>query len=102
MWGAGASRGSLRGSKRGSESENAAPEPSVGTRTFDVHCDGHHRGYTGRLESALGGTRAGEGSPEVIMLEGTGSLFDNAAQVWNMRSAGRACHSRTASPRLRR
>ncbi len=60
-----------------------ALEPHISARTLDFHYNKHHRGYMSKLESALEGKPAAEKSLEEIMLDSSGSLFNNAAQVWN-------------------
>jgi len=60
-----------------------ALEPLIGAETLEYHYEGHHRGYLVKLEQAIKGTpHAGQALEEIISTS-EGSIFNNAAQVWN-------------------
>lgn len=60
-----------------------ALEPHLSARTLDVHYEGHHRGYLTKLERAIGNKPEAEKQLEEIIRTSNGSVFNNAAQVWN-------------------
>lgn len=60
-----------------------ALEPHISARTLDFHYNKHHKGYMSKLAAALEGKPAAEKSLEEIILDSSGGLFNNAAQVWN-------------------
>jgi Fe-Mn family superoxide dismutase len=60
-----------------------ALEPHVSARTVEVHYESHHRGYLTKLEKAIAGTPEAGRSLEDIIRSSEGSVFNNAAQVWN-------------------
>jgi Fe-Mn family superoxide dismutase len=51
--------------------------------TVECHYEKHHRGYLTKLQNAIAGTPEAERNLEEIILAAKGSVFDNAAQVWN-------------------
>jgi Fe-Mn family superoxide dismutase len=60
-----------------------ALEPHMSRETLEYHYEKHHRGYLAKLQKAIEGTPEGEKSLEEIILSSKGSVFNNAAQVWN-------------------
>jgi Fe-Mn family superoxide dismutase len=60
-----------------------ALEPHMGRETLEYHYEKHHRGYLTKLQGLIQGTRQAEESLEGIMRTADGSVFNNAAQVWN-------------------
>jgi Fe-Mn family superoxide dismutase len=60
-----------------------ALEPFMSRETIEYHYEKHHRGYLTKLEAAIAGTPHAEQSLEELILGTTGSVFNNAAQVWN-------------------
>ena len=63
-------------------SKNAL-EPHMSRETVEYHYEKHHRGYLAKLQKAIEGKPEGEKSLEEIILGSEGSVFNNAAQVWN-------------------
>jgi Fe-Mn family superoxide dismutase len=57
--------------------------PHISARTLDIHYERHHRGYLRKLEGLIGGKPEAEQSLEQIVRSSRGSVFNNAAQVWN-------------------
>ena len=60
-----------------------ALEPHISADTVETHYEKHHHGYLEKLEKLLCGQPAAERSPEQLIREQSGPIFDNAAQVWN-------------------
>jgi superoxide dismutase, Fe-Mn family len=60
-----------------------ALEPHMGRETLEYHYEKHHRGYLTKLQKAIEGTPQASKSLEDIILSSDGSVFNNAAQVWN-------------------
>jgi Fe-Mn family superoxide dismutase len=60
-----------------------ALEPYMSRETVEYHYEKHHRGYLAKLQKAIEGTPEQEKSLEEIILSSAGSVFNNAAQVWN-------------------
>ena len=60
-----------------------ALEPYLGRETVALHYDKHHAGYLRKLEALLEGTPTVHESLARILRDAEGSVFDNAAQVWN-------------------
>jgi Fe-Mn family superoxide dismutase len=65
--------------------EPHALEPHISGQTVDVHYHKHHYGYLRKLESEISGTLAGDLPLNEIVTTAPagGSVFRNAAQVWN-------------------
>lgn len=61
--------------------ENAL-EPYISTRTVQFHYGKHHQGYVNKLNAAMK-DQGIEAGLEEIMRTGSGSVFNNAAQIWN-------------------
>jgi Fe-Mn family superoxide dismutase len=61
-----------------------ALQPRIGARTVDIHYEKHHKGYLNKLQNAIEGKPIAEQSLEEIVCNADdGSVFNNAAQVWN-------------------
>ncbi|HVM95501.1 MAG TPA: superoxide dismutase [Candidatus Acidoferrales bacterium] len=61
----------------------SALEPHISARTLHFHYDKHHRGYLEKLRKEIGETPTSERSLVEIIRSSSGSVFNNAAQVWN-------------------
>jgi Fe-Mn family superoxide dismutase len=57
--------------------------PHIGAETIGYHYGKHHRGYVKTLNELIEGTPHAGKSVEQIVKSADGSVFDNAAQVWN-------------------
>jgi Fe-Mn family superoxide dismutase len=57
--------------------------PHISEETLDYHYGKHHAGYVDKLNDAIEGTDMADKSLEDIIRNAEGSLFNNAAQVWN-------------------
>jgi Fe-Mn family superoxide dismutase len=51
--------------------------------TLDFHYGKHHKGYVDKVNTLLPGTEFEDASLEELVANATGTLFNNAAQVWN-------------------
>ena len=60
-----------------------ALEPHMSRETLDYHYGKHHKGYVDKLNSMISGTEFQGASLEELVAQSAGTLFDNAAQVWN-------------------
>jgi Fe-Mn family superoxide dismutase len=60
-----------------------ALEPFMGRETIEYHYEKHHRGYLTKLRTAIADTPQAAQSLEELIVGARGSVFDNAAQVWN-------------------
>jgi len=60
-----------------------ALEPHMSRETLDYHYGKHHKGYVDRLNSLIAGTELEDASLEELVAESSGTVFNNAAQVWN-------------------
>jgi Fe-Mn family superoxide dismutase len=60
-----------------------ALEPYISAKTVDLHYEKHHRGYLRKLQKAIEGKTEAQWSLEDLVSNSKGSVFDNAAQVWN-------------------
>ncbi|MCC6849271.1 MAG: superoxide dismutase [Deltaproteobacteria bacterium] len=60
-----------------------ALEPFMSRETIDYHYEKHHRGYLTKLQAAIAGTPDEARSLEDVIRGSSGSVFNNAAQVWN-------------------
>jgi Fe-Mn family superoxide dismutase len=58
-------------------------EPHISKETLEYHYGKHHLGYVEKLNALVSGTRLENASLEEIVRTSTGSVFNNAAQVWN-------------------
>jgi Fe-Mn family superoxide dismutase len=60
-----------------------ALEPHMSRETLDYHYGKHHKGYVDKVNSLIAGTEFEDASLEELVAESSGTLFNNAAQVWN-------------------
>jgi Fe-Mn family superoxide dismutase len=60
-----------------------ALEPHMGRETLDFHYEKHHRGYLEKLRKEIEGKPEAEKSLVEIIRSSEGTVFNNAAQVWN-------------------
>ncbi len=63
--------------------ETGALAPHISRETLEYHHGKHHNTYVTNLNNLIPGTRFEQMSLEEIVLNATGGLFNNAAQVWN-------------------
>jgi Fe-Mn family superoxide dismutase len=57
--------------------------PHVSARTVELHYEKHHKGYLAKVKKILEGKPEADGELEDLIRTAEGTLFDNAAQVWN-------------------
>jgi iron/manganese superoxide dismutase-like protein len=60
-----------------------ALEPHMSRETLDYHYGKHHKAYVDKVNSLIVGTEFEDASLEELVEESSGTLFNNAAQVWN-------------------
>lgn len=60
-----------------------ALEPHISKETLDYHHGKHHQSYVNNLNNLIAGTPYENMSLEEIIQESDGSIFNNAAQIWN-------------------
>ncbi|MEO5332906.1 MAG: superoxide dismutase [Fe] [Magnetococcus sp. YQC-5] len=60
-----------------------ALEPHLSAETLEFHHSKHHQTYVTNLNKLIDGTPHQGRSLEEIILNSSGGLFNNAAQVWN-------------------
>jgi Fe-Mn family superoxide dismutase len=60
-----------------------ALEPHISKETLQFHYDKHHRTYVDNLNKLLEASPLSGLSLEAIIQQSSGSIFNNAAQVWN-------------------
>lgn len=60
-----------------------ALEPHISQRTIDFHYGQHHAGYVKNLNNLIENSKFENMSLEDIIKNSEGSIFNNAAQVWN-------------------
>lgn len=58
-------------------------EPHIGRLTMEFHYGKHHQGYVDNLNKLIAGTEFETMSLDEIVKKSSGSIFNNAAQVWN-------------------
>lgn len=63
--------------------ERDALAPYISEETIDYHYGKHHAGYVKKLNAALPGTEYEDMTLEEIIASASGSMFNNAAQIWN-------------------
>jgi superoxide dismutase, Fe-Mn family len=63
--------------------ERSALEPHMSRETLDYHYGKHHKAYVEKTNALRSGTQFEDASLEDLVLEASGELFNNAAQVWN-------------------
>ncbi len=57
--------------------------PHISSETLDYHYDKHHATYVSKLNDQIEGTEFADASLEDIVINSSGGVFNNAAQVWN-------------------
>lgn len=57
--------------------------PHISEETLDYHYGKHHKAYVDNLNKLIAGTDYENKTLEEIILSSDGSIFNNAAQVWN-------------------
>src|SRR5476651_783126 len=60
-----------------------ALEPHISKETLEYHYGKHHQAYVTNLNKLIPGTPFESLSLEEIILQSSGGIFNNAAQVWN-------------------
>jgi superoxide dismutase, Fe-Mn family len=60
-----------------------ALEPHMSAETLDYHYGKHHKTYVEKTNKLKEGTEFEDSSLEDLVTEASGTLFNNAAQVWN-------------------
>lgn len=68
--------------------------PHISKEALEYHYGKHHRSYVVKLNAALPGTAFENSSLEEIIKLSEGSLFNNAAQVWNHTFYWNCLHSK--------
>ena len=63
--------------------DRAALEPHISAETIDFHYGKHHKAYVDNLNKMIEGTEFAELDLEAIIRKAQGSMFNNAAQIWN-------------------
>ena len=57
--------------------------PHISEETLSIHHGKHHNAYVSKLNAAIPGTEFENMTLEEIILKSSGSVFNNAAQIWN-------------------
>ena len=60
-----------------------ALQPHISKETIEFHYGKHHQAYVTNLNKLVKGTEFENLALEAIIKKSSGSIFDNAAQVWN-------------------
>ncbi len=60
-----------------------ALEPYISQETLEYHYGKHHLTYVNNLNNLIKGTEFEHQDLETIIKQATGSIYNNAAQVWN-------------------
>ncbi|MGC1951711.1 MAG: superoxide dismutase [Gammaproteobacteria bacterium] len=60
-----------------------ALEPHISARTLEFHYEKHHQDYMKKLKAGIEGTPDEQKTLEQLIQTCGGSIFNNAAQVWN-------------------
>lgn len=60
-----------------------ALEPQLSRETIDYHYGKHHHAYVTNVNKLVAGTEFADAPLEEIVRRSSGSIFNNAAQVWN-------------------
>ncbi len=63
--------------------EMNALAPNISAKTLEFHHGKHHQAYVTNLNNLIPGTKFENASLETMIMEAEGSVFNNAAQVWN-------------------
>ncbi|UOF93932.1 MAG: superoxide dismutase [Fe] [Bordetella sp.] len=58
-------------------------EPYISKETLEFHYGKHHRTYVSNLNNLILDTKFSDLSLEEIVKESSGTIFNNAAQIWN-------------------
>ena len=58
-------------------------EPHISAETLDYHHGKHHATYVNNLNKLVADTEFADSSLEDIILQASGGIFNNAAQIWN-------------------
>lgn len=58
-------------------------EPVISKETLEFHYKKHHQGYVDKLNKLIHGTPLERLPLDEVIKKATGSLYNNAAQVWN-------------------
>lgn len=62
---------------------NNALEPYISENTVSFHYEKHHRGYCNKLNELIQNTPDAERDLNELILNSEGTIFNNAAQIWN-------------------
>ena len=57
--------------------------PYISEETLNYHYGKHHQTYVNKLNELIKGTELADKSLEDIILTSSGTIFNNAAQIWN-------------------
>lgn len=60
-----------------------ALQPILSKETLEYHYTKHHQAYVNNLNNLIPGTEFATASLEEIILNSSGGIFNNAAQIWN-------------------
>src|SRR3990167_10758788 len=60
-----------------------ALSPHISKETLEYHYGKHHRAYVNNLNDLVAGTDLAKMSLEDVIMQSSGKIFNNAAQVWN-------------------
>ena len=60
-----------------------ALEPHISRETLEYHYGKHHQAYVTNLNKLIEGTENANKSLEDLIMQTSGGVFNNAAQVWN-------------------
>lgn len=60
-----------------------ALEPYISEETLSYHYDKHHMGYCTKLKGLIENTPDADRDLNELILNSTGAIFNNAAQIWN-------------------
>lgn len=63
--------------------EYDALAPHISKETLHYHHDKHHKAYVDKLNGLIPDTKYADKSLEGIIVDSTGPIFNNAAQIWN-------------------
>jgi len=74
--------------------DRAALAPHLSAETLDFHHGKHQRAYVDRLNELIAGTEFADLTLEEIVRRAQGSLFNQAAQVWNHEFYWQCLHPR--------
>jgi superoxide dismutase, Fe-Mn family len=60
-----------------------ALQPHIDKRTLEFHYGKHHQAYVNNLNNLVPGTAFENADLETIIMEATGGIYNNGAQIWN-------------------